>query len=226
MKASRDAGAGGTGLASSGEAPRLRQCVRLTPEYVAQRGSGCFDLLVRFAVIGLAVLVVAGGAWADGGPTRTAPPPGSVQLGQQTKTTGCLLGPIPDLGCSPGVMIGASGYTRSLCGVTSGPLPSSLPRMAKERVGAAYGLPASTEYGPRHAWEIVPVVPYVLGGAFDENLGDNYPIPSKDLQARARLVRVLANEANCAPWKLTWLQAAHEMFDWVAAYVLVFGKQP
>ena len=88
----------------------------------------------------------------------------TVPLARQTKTSGCVLGPLPDRRCSPGAY--SSKLTkRVLCSSSfrTGPI-RNVPLSVKHQVEAAYGLKPGS-YGS--TLEIDHIVSLELGGSND-----------------------------------------------------------
>lgn len=165
--------------------------------------------------------------WLDGSTSRASSPSGSVgrtvDLGVQSRSSGCRRGALPDRHCSPGAYY--SGLTQSVI-CSAGFRTSSIrdvPQAEKFAVEREYGL-APAYYG--RSIEIDHIVPLELGGSND--IANVFPEPGSGLasyHAKDRLENRLHDLVCGGTVSLAAARAAIAT-NWVREYGLVFGSAP
>lgn len=150
----------------------------------------------------------------------------SVLLAPRTKTSGCVLGALPDRRCSPGAY--STGLTRSVI-CSAGFHTSSLrnvPESVKHQVEIEYGL-APTSYGS--TLEIDHIVSLELGGSNDiANLFPEMASPpggGPGYRTKDKLENKLHDLVCAGAMTLRAVQGAISS-DWKKLYRSVFGIAP
>ena len=172
----------------------------------------------------LAALVLAAPAVLSAATPKPDPTGTPVLLAEQTKTTGCNLGPLPDRRCSPGAY-GSKLTQAVVCapGFTTPPY-RRVSDTVKQDVEREYGMPIK-KYGK--TLEIDHIVSLELGGS--NNIANLYP-EQRDISPGYKVKDGLETKLNhlvCIEHTMT-LRTAQKAIaaNWEKLYTKVFGVTP
>jgi len=194
----------------------------MTRKQISLAAGGALLLACGYAV----AAVAAAGSPQKAVSTTTLDAGGKpVLLGPRTKTTGCMLGPLPDRRCSPGAY--ATKLTQAVVCALGFKTPPyrHVPDSEKHDVEQEYGMNTTTTYGK--TLEIDHIVSLELGGS--NSIANLFP-EKRDVAPGYKIKDALETHLNtlvCTQHTMT-LRAAQIAIatNWETLYKKIYGHKP